>query len=613
MDRYPAMFTLIRYAYRVAPASALLVFGLAVLSAALGVLMTVLIGQVVGAVPKVLSGQQGAMSASLFTLLVVGVCVALVVTSSLPAFQQFARQVLLNHVRRDITLNLAGPLLRPNGMAHLEDPVVLDQAERADGERDQGSFQLRIGLESVPVLVSSRLLLLGSAGLVGQLFSWWVAVGLAAVALFMEWYQGWSVSGEIESMYSNTDEMRKANYVSDLGMREALKELRVFALATWLSKRLEAAWLANWAPIWRARRKRLWRSLPAGLVHLGANGLAVVLVGRAALAGELPVGQVATIVLAILALSAGYNGWAATQVKRGLTSYQAMRELPDLIPSRHPEHAVTRRSQPAVSETPMPQQSIRFEDVSFHYPGSDVDVVHRLNLEIPAGRALALVGINGAGKSTLVKLLTGMYEPTGGRITVDGIDLRELELPTWQRQVATIVQDFARFPLSAADNVMLGSMGDARDMRALRRAAAQSGVDKVIDGFPDAWATILDKTFEGGVDMSGGEWQRVALTRALFAVESGASVLVLDEPAAALDVRAEAELVDRYLDLTSGVTSLIISHRFSVVRDAHCICVLDGGQIAESGTHEQLLAADGRYAQMFTLQAQRYASGVSDG
>jgi ABC-type multidrug transport system fused ATPase/permease subunit len=607
------MLTLMRYACRVAPASAGLVFGLAVLSAALGVLLPVLIGQVVGAVPQVLSGQQGAMSGPAFTLLVVGVCVALVVMSSLPAFQDAAQHVLLNDVRRDITLNLVGPLLHPTGMAHLEDPVVLDQAERADGERDQGSFQLRIGLESVPTLVSSRLLLLGSAGVVGQLFSWWVTVGLAAVALFMEWYQGWSVRGEIESMYSNTDQMRKVTYVSDLGMRDALKELRVFGLATWIRHRFDAAWLANWAPIWRARRKRLWRSIPIGLVHLGVNGLAVLLVGRAALTGDLPVGQVATIVLAILALGASFNGWAAAQVKRGLTSYHAMRELPDLIASRHPEPAVKGRRLPPFSDTLLPRHSIRFEDVSFHYPGSDVNVLHDLNLEIRVGRALALVGINGAGKSTLVKLLTGMYEPTSGRITVDGIDLRELELRAWQRQVATIVQDFARFPLSAADNVMLGSMGNARDVQALHRVAAQARVDKVIDGLPDGWDTVLDRTFEGGVDLSGGEWQRLALTRALFAVASGSSVLVLDEPAAALDVRAEAELVERYLDLTSGVTSLIISHRFSVVRDAHCICVLDGGEIVESGTHEELLAADGRYAQMFTLQAKRYASGVSDG
>lgn len=608
------MFTLIRYAYRVAPASALLVFGLAALSAALGVLMTVLIGQVIGAVPEVLSGQQGAMSSAMFTLLLVGVCVALVLTSSLPAFQQSARQVLLNHVRRDITINLVVPLLRPNGMAHLEDSAVLDQAERADQETSVG-FQLRTGLEWVPVLVSSRLLLLGSAGLVGQLFSWWVAVGLAAVALFMEWYQGWvGVRAEVDAMYGHTDDSRKFGYVFRLAMGDALKELRVFGLGPWLVKRFDLLFRATWAPAWRARRKRLWKNLPVSLLHIGAHGLAIFLVGRAALAGELPIGQVATIVPAILAVGSSHSGRAAIHIKRGLTSYRAMRELPDLIAMRHPERVVEGAPGLAVgSDNGMLRRSIRFEDVSFRYPGTDVDVLRGLNLEIPAGRALALVGINGAGKSTLVKLLAGMYEPTRGRITVDGIDLRELKLPTWQRQVATIVQDFARFPLSAADNVMLGSRGDAQDVQILRRVAAQSGVDKVIDGFPDGWDTILDKTFEGGVDLSGGEWQRVALTRALFAVASGASVLVLDEPAAALDVRAEAELVERYLDLTTGVTSLIISHRFSVVRDAHRICVLDGGEIVESGTHEELLATDGRYAQMFTLQAERYASGVSNG
>lgn len=591
------MLTLIRYACRVARASALLVFGLAALSAALGIAATVLIGQIVGAVPDVVAGRAGAA----FTLLVAGLFIALVLTSSLPAFQQCAQQVLLNHVRRDITVHLVVPLLRPDGMAHLEDPEILDQAERADQETSFG-FQLRTGLESVPALISSRLLLFGSAGLVGRLFSWWVAAGLAAVALSMEWYQGRAVSTELDAMYGHTDEGRKQGYLWGLGMQDAPKELRVFGLGAWLVERHSLAFRAVFAPAWRARRRRLWKSLPASLLHLGFHGSAIFLVGRAASAGELPISQVATIVLAILAVGASPSGWAAIHVKRGLTSYRAMRELPGLIARRHPERAAEGR-RPAHS---MPQESIRFENVSFRYPGSDVDVLRGLNLEIPAGRALALVGINGAGKSTLVKLLTGMYQPTGGRITVDGIDLRELQLPDWQRQVATIVQDFARYPLSAADNVMLGSS----DSQALRRAAAQSGVDQVINGLPDSWDTILDKTFEGGVELSGGEWQRIALTRALFAVASGASVLVLDEPAAALDVRAEAELVDRYLDLTTGVTSLIISHRFSVVRDAHCICVMDGGAIAESGTHDELLAADARYAQLFRLQAQRYASGV---
>jgi ATP-binding cassette subfamily B protein len=288
-----------------------------------------------------------------------------------------------------------------------------------------------------------------------------------------------------------------------------------------------------------------------------------------------------------------------------------MRDLPQTIASRYPDPVADEASRQATSV--MPRTSIRFENVSFRYPGSEYEVLSGLNLEIRAGEALALVGVNGAGKSTLVKLLGGVYQPTSGRITVDGVDLASLDLETWQRRVAAIVQDFLRFPLPATDNVVLGAIEHAKDPGAIELAAREAGIDEVIGALPAKWETVLDKTYDGGVDLSGGEWQRLALARALFAVNAGAGVLVLDEPAAALDVRAEAQLVERYLDLTSGVTSLIISHRFSVVRDAHRICVLADGRIVESGTHDELLAVGGRYASMFRLQAERYlTSGLDD-
>jgi ATP-binding cassette subfamily B protein len=258
---------------------------------------------------------------------------------------------------------------------------------------------------------------------------------------------------------------------------------------------------------------------------------------------------------------------------------------------------------------------IRFEQVGFRYPGSDREVFDGLDLELRRGEALALVGINGAGKSTLVKLLTGTYQPTRGRVTVDGVDLAMLSpaaLEIWQRQIAAIVQDFVRFPLSVRDNVGFGRIERYDDEPGRLRAAEKAGVDELIDGLPLGWDTVLDKAWQDGADLSGGEWQRIALARALFAVQGGARVLVLDEPAAALDVRAEARLVAEYLDLTRGLTSLIISHRFSVVRDAHRICVLDGGRIVESGTHDELLEFGGRYAVMFRLQAERYLGGSED-
>lgn len=261
---------------------------------------------------------------------------------------------------------------------------------------------------------------------------------------------------------------------------------------------------------------------------------------------------------------------------------------------------------------------MRFEDVAFRYPGTDSDVLSGLNLELRVGEAVALVGVNGAGKSTVVKLLAGVYRPTAGRITVDGVDLATLtdgELGAWQRRIAAIVQDFLRFPFTAADNVELGAVerGEERSARRAREETARrAGVLDLIDRLPRRWDTVLDKTFEGGSDLSGGEWQRIALARSLHAVRAGAGVLVLDEPAAALDVRAEARLVDRYLELTAGVTSMIISHRFSVVRDARRICVLEHGRIVEEGGHDDLIEVGGRYATLFRLQAERYSTGLDD-
>lgn len=599
------MVTLIRYAYRVARLSTVAAFGLAVLAAVLGVLLTMLVGQVVGAVPSVIADDPAAMAEGTFTVLLAATLVVFVLSSALPTFRQPAQVALHNAVRRDNTIGISEPLLRPTRIAHLEDTAVHDEQERAKGK---SGFQVTVGLESLPDLVTSRLRLIGSAALVGQMFSWWIAVVLTAVTLFMEWHRGRALSIELDAWWGNTEGHRRADYVFDLGMRDAPKEIRVFGLSRWLVDRHRRHWVESWGPIWTARRRAVWRAVAVTTVHLGAHTGAILLVGRAAMADDLALSQVATVVPAILQVGMSYNGYAAIQAKRAVAALGAMRNLPELIAQRHPEPVVQDGHRVDV----LPRSVIRFEGVSFRYPNTDVDVLENLDLEIPAGRALAIVGINGAGKSTLVKLLAGAYQPTAGRITIDGIDLSELAPAEWQRRVATIVQDFIHFPLPAKDNVALGAVEHADDEVAIHRVATQAGIEETIAALPAGWQTVLDKTYDGGVDLSGGEWQRVALARALFAVNAGAGVLVLDEPAAALDVRAEAELIERYLDLTSGVTSLIISHRFSVVRNAHRICVLDGGRIVETGTHAELIDRGGRYAQLFTLQAERYLTEPSD-
>jgi ATP-binding cassette subfamily B protein len=245
--------------------------------------------------------------------------------------------------------------------------------------------------------------------------------------------------------------------------------------------------------------------------------------------------------------------------------------------------------------------------VSFSYPGSSRKVLRELDLEFPAGTSTAIVGLNGAGKTTLVKLLSRLYEPIGGRISVDGIGLDEFDARSWQRRLAVIYQDYVRYELDAAANIGLGAPGHLEDTQALERAIEWAGAAEVIATLPDGLATVLSSRYSGGVDLSGGQWQRIALARALFAVQAGASVLVLDEPTAQLDVRAEVAFFDRFLELTSGLTTVVISHRFSTVRRADRIVVLDGGRISEQGSHGELVAMGGQYAELFELQARRFA------
>jgi ATP-binding cassette subfamily B protein len=260
----------------------------------------------------------------------------------------------------------------------------------------------------------------------------------------------------------------------------------------------------------------------------------------------------------------------------------------------------------------MPRTSIRFEQVTFTYPGRSDPVVDCLDLEIQAGRSLAIVGENGAGKTTLVKLLARLYEPTGGRITVDGVDVRELSTTAWRRRIAAVFQDFARFELSAYDNVAFGALHAFDDSDKVQRAASDAGVLGIVERLERGWATTLSREYRFGAELSGGEWQRLALARALFGVAAGAGVLILDEPTASLDVRGEAQLYERFLELTRGVTTIVISHRFSTVRRADRIVVVEHGRVIEDGTHADLVQRrGGRYAEMYALQASRFEPGVA--
>jgi len=245
-----------------------------------------------------------------------------------------------------------------------------------------------------------------------------------------------------------------------------------------------------------------------------------------------------------------------------------------------------------------PASGIRFRDVTFAYPHTDRPVLEGFDLTIPAGSSLAIVGRNGAGKTTLAKLLCRFYDPQSGAIEVDGVDLRELDLAGWRRRVTAVFQDFTRFELSLRDNVAPAGAPD----ELIRAALADAGGTGLAD-----LDTVLARGYEGGTDLSGGQWQRVALARALSAVRLGAGVVLLDEPTAQLDVRGEAEIFERILAATRECTTILVSHRFSTVRHADRICVVEAGKVIELGSHDELIALGGRYREMFDLQARPFA------
>ncbi len=335
---------------------------------------------------------------------------------------------------------------------------------------------------------------------------------------------------------------------------------------------------------------------------LGVAGAYVVML-RSTIDGRTAVGTFTAASIAAVGLSTAVVGMLREASRARRSSFympSAMRVLGLAKADPRLDLSGTAPARPAV------RTGIRFEGVSFTYPGTDRLVLDRLDLDIEAGTSIALVGENGAGKTTLIKLLCRFYDPTEGRITIDGTDIRQLDLDDYRSRLAVIFQDFVHYNLPARDNVGFGALARAGDDSALREAASRVGILEQIEALPDGWDTALAREF-GGVDLSGGEWQRVALARAMMAQAGRDSdLLVLDEPTASLDVRIENELYGHFAELSRGKTTLLVSHRFSTVRMAGRIVLLAGGRVVEDGSHDELIAAGGRYAELYEVQASHY-------
>ncbi|HUA48515.1 MAG TPA: ABC transporter ATP-binding protein [Solirubrobacteraceae bacterium] len=496
---------------------------------------------------------------------------------------------------------LVSAVCAPAGIEHLEDREVLNQLASARGEL-LGSQPAGAPLALVSQLGDRLTGVLACAALaIG--FHWWLGVGLLAVWLGVRRPLADGMRLQASRVRSAAEPMRRSWYMLGLAWKPpAAKEVRMFGLGDWIAERHRDEWLKGIQPGWDGLRRLQRSAWITGGVVLVTYAIVAGWLGWAGYHDQISLRTLATMLPMLpTSMAAGSISYADISLEQLLS---ALPDLDSLTSRLARSGSLSAGGAPASG---LPRELVSFDRVGFTYPGAASSVLSELDLELRVGHSLGLVGVNGAGKTTLVTLLAGMREPTAGRITVDGRPLNELSAREWQRQVAVVYQDFARLPLTAAENVGLFGAG-AAEPALLERAAEQAGATDIIASLARGWDTVLSPHYAGGVDLSGGQWQRIALARALYAVSAGARVLVLDEPTAQLDVRGEAAFYERFLELTAGVTSIVISHRFASVRRANRIAVLDGGHITELGTHEQLLAGGGTYAHMFKLQAERFAA-----
>jgi ATP-binding cassette subfamily B protein len=478
-------------------------------------------------------------------------------------------------------------------LAAYEDPFFYDKLERAR------------------VQATDRIGMIQSIGLAGQQI-----VAAASLSLGILWFSPWILAllviavvpafvGESHFAFlgysqniRQTPTRRQLDYLRVLGAsKESAKELRLFGLSGFLSNEYGRLSSRLYDQNVHLARVRLRAATALSLLSTAGYYGAYAYVIYRTVAGALTWGT--------LQFLAGAIAGASLNIQNLFSTFSSIADqslfLTDLVEFLRVRPTIS--SKPNALPAPRPiRDGFQFDKVTFCYPGSRRRVLDALDFRLQPGERVALIGENGQGKTTLVKLITRLYDPSAGRILLDGVDLRDYSIEDLQSQIGVIFQDFMRYEMTARQNIAVGRIELAPD-GGVRLAARKSLADRFIEKLPNAYEQQLGRRFEGGVDLSGGEWQKVALARAYY---RDAQLVVLDEPTASLDARSEYEVFQRFAELTQGKMALLISHRFSTVRMADRIVVLENGKIAEQGSHQQLLSLGGRYSVMFELQASGY-------
>jgi ATP-binding cassette subfamily B protein len=479
-------------------------------------------------------------------------------------------------------------------LVSFEDPVFYDKMERA-----RRQTTARLGMLAVLAGMGQQLVTLASLSAAVISFSPWFLVLLVVAVIPAFWGETRFAMLAYSILYRWTPERRELDYLRLLGAsNQSAKEVKIFGLGRYLSERsrklFDQFYRENKAlAVKRAVSGSLLNLLPTA----GYYGAYILILVRT-LAGALTVGDL-TFLAGAFARSRGLIESLFSSLNNIAEQALYIKDLFDFFETK-PAIASAPNALPA----PRPIHSgFEFRDVSFAYAGSDRKVLNRVSFRFDAGERIALIGENGAGKTTLVKLLARLYDPSDGAILLDGVDLREYDVDSLRKEIGVIFQDYMRYDMLARENIGLGRVEELENQPRIELAAQKSLAEPLIAQFSLGYQQMLGRRFDDGVDLSAGQWQKIGLARAYM---RDAQVLILDEPTASLDARAEYEVFLRFADLTRGRMAVLISHRFSTVRMADRILVLADGEVVEQGTHRQLVALGGRYAELFELQAAGY-------